>query len=584
MENLDLEADSMQCALQSINNSLARRIADKRQKRNDLTPIHRLPPELITKLFHIASHTGHIQNILPILHILAQVCRKWNILILQTPSLWTEISATFHPFDLKISLRRSRNAPLTIKFGPETLSFQSPDKVPEVCRQLHRWAWAELYLADWSRIGPFLEQPAPLIESIGIGCLGGEVTVDLFAGQAPRLRHITLAYVCVPFHSPIFSRLETLAIKNIHFGPSTSQLRHILKACPYLTTFTLFKVQGAADTSIQDLGEPIVLTQLKRVNITFRELESDYYENLLPGIRAPNCTEFTMEWKFPSARTPAAVLGSFIDPLRKILTSSNDVFFHISDTEFGFQDQYGVRQPRVRLRTTATVPAEVFAWVVNTFRDELAHKSTVLKLGPNLNGWGMGFLPVLDRLRDVAEVSIGVNSTVVGGFLEYLRDPLVGNNGVKQWRLPRLRKLTLSSSPPEGWDGLVEMIRRRYDSKEEQDEAAPVSLEVLELPVLLEDLEKILGPDVVHKIAAPSFFIDNGNAVLLMPGFGQTQPSLPGAPLSFPGQPPNIHHAPDLLAGFAQQHVNHLAGNNPAVQFHPAVLGGFPPDLPHGIP
>lgn len=265
-----------------------------------------------------------------------------------------------------------------------------------------------------------MEQSAPILESVDIVSYGGEVTVDLFGGQAPRLRHIAIWSVRVPFQSHIFSGLKSLAIQNLSLGPSTSQLRRILEACPSLTALTLSNIQGVADTPIEGLDELVVLTQLKRMDLTIGEPESDYYSTLFTGIRAPNCAEFILKWGLPMGYAPTctAILGPFIDPLKSILAVSDGVFFHISDPEFSFQDQNGVGQPKVLLKLTTVVPSEVFAWVVETFREEIVHKPTILKLGPTLNRSKMDFLPVLDLLQEVTEVSIRSNSTVAGGILK----------------------------------------------------------------------------------------------------------------------------------------------------------------------
>ncbi|KAI6130651.1 hypothetical protein EDD16DRAFT_1723219 [Pisolithus croceorrhizus] len=83
-------------------------VIDKLIKASAVPPINRLPNELLAQIFILISDERES---------LATVSRRWRVVIMETPSIWSEIYLSHYysrPDLLKLHLDRSRQAPLTI--------------------------------------------------------------------------------------------------------------------------------------------------------------------------------------------------------------------------------------------------------------------------------------------------------------------------------------------------------------------------------------------------------------------------------------------------------------------------------------
>ncbi|KAH9940092.1 uncharacterized protein BXZ73DRAFT_99093 [Epithele typhae] len=107
--------------------TILRRIAEVDAERlrlntswNSTLPIHRLPPELIAKIFStvlLSCAFTEVTDELPESRMrMALVCRRWKDLILSTPTLWTTLNVTPHsPLDmLSFNLSRSGESDLFV--------------------------------------------------------------------------------------------------------------------------------------------------------------------------------------------------------------------------------------------------------------------------------------------------------------------------------------------------------------------------------------------------------------------------------------------------------------------------------------
>ncbi|KAI6108582.1 hypothetical protein EDD16DRAFT_69060 [Pisolithus croceorrhizus] len=83
-------------------------VIDELIKASAVPPINRLPNELLAQIFLLISDERES---------LATVSRRWRVVIMETPTIWSEICLSHYysrPDLLKLHLDRSRQAPLTI--------------------------------------------------------------------------------------------------------------------------------------------------------------------------------------------------------------------------------------------------------------------------------------------------------------------------------------------------------------------------------------------------------------------------------------------------------------------------------------
>jgi hypothetical protein len=91
-----------------------------------LSPIRRMPPELLSLIFACASQPTLHDRRDPAPWTASQVSRRWRAIALSQPSLWTSIDLDFGwikdgqtrtIYRLEAHLKRSGNLPLDIDFG-----------------------------------------------------------------------------------------------------------------------------------------------------------------------------------------------------------------------------------------------------------------------------------------------------------------------------------------------------------------------------------------------------------------------------------------------------------------------------------
>ncbi|KAI0042137.1 hypothetical protein FA95DRAFT_1564619 [Auriscalpium vulgare] len=203
---------------------------------NALTPVARLPSEILARIFSmvaldepIVTHSRDYQNLEPggptssaakrmgwikVTH----VCHYWREVALAHPALWERVSFSIGPEWTEELLARSKGAPIIVD-----LRGAQPDSdhswYDHLCNHLgHMKA---LYMdPKYTHIG-FLALPAPMLEILDFchSRYSGPLTVSpplpIFADHAPRLRSLTLyCWNPTPWRSPLFNSLTYLMIKG----------------------------------------------------------------------------------------------------------------------------------------------------------------------------------------------------------------------------------------------------------------------------------------------------------------------------------------------------------------------------------
>jgi hypothetical protein len=208
--------------------SLERSIRALRLRRNALSPISSLPPEVFAAIFSLLCPLSPDRN--PDRHLarlrVSHVCHHWREIALNHPLLWSYVDFT----DLGLAgateiLDRAKSAPLYLEARVPDRSWDDvryttfrkevQTRIPYV---YHLSIGAGIFY-----LHPTLEEfvsPAPTLESLSLFSRGGyrtrttgdhiAVPATLFNGSAPRLSRLKLRNCEISWQSPLLKGLRYL--------------------------------------------------------------------------------------------------------------------------------------------------------------------------------------------------------------------------------------------------------------------------------------------------------------------------------------------------------------------------------------
>ncbi|KAG6910337.1 hypothetical protein DXG01_011405 [Tephrocybe rancida] len=193
-----------------------------RRRRNSLTPISTLPPEILSRIFGFASlHADHYEDYPPPLAWirLCHVCRHWWNVSRNIPSIWAIISPVLPQWTHEF-LRRSKSSPLTVQFieyhgVPRGIQYQS---LTTALRSMDRIVSLSLVVDTIDDLSKVLDQMAPTLESFTLQSPPSGALVDgrwLFSRVSPRLARLSLHSTIFRLDSPIYRTLSTLELCNV---------------------------------------------------------------------------------------------------------------------------------------------------------------------------------------------------------------------------------------------------------------------------------------------------------------------------------------------------------------------------------
>ncbi|KAI0312038.1 hypothetical protein OF83DRAFT_1177015 [Amylostereum chailletii] len=246
---------------------------------NELTPICRLPQEVLAYIFHLhVIEAQNSENPEPYLfklrgtdiHWVVQlthVCRLWRHLALSLASIWTDVTFTAGVRWAREMLERSKTAPVNMKLeeltpcdwldGPDPhRMYKRASLIPahlHHIRSLNAWGC----LCDVERVITSLVASAPVMEKLDIivnkhsnALIGADRSIvlgpDFLSEDAPRLRFVRLRGCVVPWTSPLLTDLAYLELSLDHRYPavslslgSTADLIQVLQSMPGLDSLKL---------------------------------------------------------------------------------------------------------------------------------------------------------------------------------------------------------------------------------------------------------------------------------------------------------------------------------------------------------
>ena len=214
---------------------------------NAVTPVNRLPPEILSAIFSLAVAKtvirGGAHRALPWARI-THVCRRWRTVALDCPSLWAHLQFG-NPLFTQVMLERSGAAPLTVTVPDEDHIHRFESVLSIALSQLDRLRAVEYStphpLSDtrWQPMPGFTSISqwkgcAPILESLVLDQNSSKATkerlpLDWIQGKAPMLRVLCIRLCGVTWESaPLGSKLTSLTSKKRVVVTLTGHLRRVL--------------------------------------------------------------------------------------------------------------------------------------------------------------------------------------------------------------------------------------------------------------------------------------------------------------------------------------------------------------------
>ena len=211
-----------------------------------VTPIGRLPPEILSEIFLHCKNEGLTKlqlNKAPL--VLGSVCNRWRTIALSTPQLWASFALTIRSAYLKSDvvlattwLARAGTCPLTIRLAcrgyarGSTRGFMQP--LMDVFL-LHCERWYDIHLSLPIRMLGFLVPAKNRLPSLQKLYLDGELasTLDIFQ-FAPQLRWFQLALKASTI-APSMIKVPWNQIEDLDLGHcGVDEYLELLRAAPNL--------------------------------------------------------------------------------------------------------------------------------------------------------------------------------------------------------------------------------------------------------------------------------------------------------------------------------------------------------------
>ncbi|KIO17382.1 hypothetical protein M407DRAFT_32730 [Tulasnella calospora MUT 4182] len=278
---------------------------EARKDFNRTVPINQLHFEIFTRIVE-----GFLQDELfrssyhQDLGRLRLVCSSWDARILQHPRVWSFIPAHYASINqeaVEKYLERSKSVPLSIWYYPDG-HLDPPPILPQVIlRACSRWRSINLTLEHTADFLPLANASVPQLEVLELTCFGAEdeeeedrvESLNLFGGNAPRLRKVTIRELPLRWDAAIFRGLEELVVEDVYGIPLT-HLTDILLQSPTLNTLHLHDC-WIDDQQIAGLvpSHIIALPHLRSIHL--ERLSGNVTSCLLQHLSAPAVQELVIE-------------------------------------------------------------------------------------------------------------------------------------------------------------------------------------------------------------------------------------------------------------------------------------------------
>jgi hypothetical protein len=304
--NVGIAADACCMQLDVLEQDTSRILHLIQSWRNGLTPVNRIPPEILALIpdFWDRHYGGRDRDVIALTH----VCQAWREVFTSQSSLWTTLD-WMDEDKTRVYLERSQSLPVNLSLHTKTLR---PSHHPffEII------PYATGRLKSLSVAGPpehlqgiiaHLSRPAPLLEELSICGDHGYVPVlilALFNEDLSSLHSLCLKRVRTGL--PWGNMVNLTSFTLCHAEVTATQLLDFFESAPHLRNVHLYS--PTPTLGIQD-DRSVLLACLKRMRIT-GGLASPLLDHLL----IPVGTDLTIRVDLPTKDNPPR----FLDNLRNL--------------------------------------------------------------------------------------------------------------------------------------------------------------------------------------------------------------------------------------------------------------------------
>ena len=272
--------------------SLEESVRALKLRRNGLSPVSSLPPDVFAAIFSLLCIPGtssldgkpdhHLARVL-----VSHVCHQWRSIALNEPLLWSHVDFTTPSLvGVAETLVRAKSVPLHLEASvsrhrgwdnvrSSTFRKELRAHLPHT---LHlRTSAKPVHLQSTLNV---LVSPAPTLEYLSLSSrvrrLGRGMVEELlcipdtlFDGSAPRLSCLELRNCNISWTSPLLKRLKCLEIltPSADAWPKLAVWLGALDEMPQLTTLTLHSASPSAPSFPIDVERTVTLPSLTRLDI-----------------------------------------------------------------------------------------------------------------------------------------------------------------------------------------------------------------------------------------------------------------------------------------------------------------------------
>lgn len=296
--------------LQEFNRRIHLHIAAINSASNAVAPLHNLPKELITRIFHFALQAGGLSGYLVRLLRLAKVCKTWKALVDDTPALWGVLCASDPPEALQLALTKSKECLVDVSIDVDggvlrtgsRPPFDAFDNFLNISLDAsQRWRSVDFrffrhasFLSEVEkRLAESKGQPFPKLQDLSV-ISDQDMDISLFREEASQLRHVHLHRIQTPWCWSQIHNLHTLDLDDL-CGRSINvdDLLDVLRASPDLSSLTISSfVDYPGHEDPHSVVAPVSLAQLRRFQL---KVPPAVTARLLNQLRTPNCSYFDID-------------------------------------------------------------------------------------------------------------------------------------------------------------------------------------------------------------------------------------------------------------------------------------------------